>query len=48
MGESEAERELRRLYLAARYGDGAALAEADALRAEELFRIIRGEEQPAR
>ncbi len=47
-GSGEDERELRAVYLAARYGDGAALAEADALRAEELFRNIRGEEQPAR
>lgn len=39
-GVSDAERELRQLYLDARYGSGSELRDSDALRAEEIVRII--------
>ncbi len=41
-GDSEEERELRGLYLAARYSDGSAVREADASRAEALLNAICG------
>ena len=46
-GVSDAERELRQLYLDARYGSGSELQDSDALRAEELVRIICGSDRNA-